>query len=130
MAERGWTDRKIEDVVGNLLRVGVSLSAAVVLLGGVIYLARHWHESVDYRIFQGEPADFRSVNGVFRQARGLRGRGIIQLGLLLLIATPVARVAFSVWGFAEERDRLYVIFTLIVLAVLLYSLLGSSATIG
>jgi len=45
--------------------------------------------------------------------------------LLLLIATPIARVAFSVVGFAIERDRLYVIFTLIVLAVLLYSFLGS-----
>ncbi len=50
---------------------------------------------------------------------------MIQLGLLLLIATPIARVAFSVVGFAIERDRMYVVFTLIVLAILLYSLLGS-----
>ena len=56
-----------------------------------------------------------------------RGRGVIQLGLLLLIATPIARVAFSVVGFALERDRMYVVFTLIVLAILLYSLLGSGA---
>jgi uncharacterized membrane protein len=54
-----------------------------------------------------------------------RGRGLIQLGLLLLIATPIARVAFSIVGFAIERDRLYVVFTLIVLAILLFSLLGS-----
>ncbi len=54
-----------------------------------------------------------------------RGQGLIQLGLLLLIATPIARVALSVVGFAIERDRMYVAFTLIVLAILLYSLLGS-----
>jgi uncharacterized membrane protein len=44
------------------------------------------------------------------------------LGILILIATPVARVAFSVFAFAEERDRMYVIVTLIVLALLLFSL--------
>ncbi|MGA2697281.1 MAG: DUF1634 domain-containing protein, partial [Terriglobales bacterium] len=56
----------------------------------------------------------------------LEGKGIIQLGLLILIATPVARVAFSIWGFAAERDRMYVTFTVIVLSILLYSLLGSA----
>jgi len=68
-----------------------------------------------------------SISGVIQSVINGRGRGLIQLGLLLLIATPIARVAFSVVGFAIERDRLYVGFTLIVLAVLLYSLLGSSA---
>ena len=121
-----WTDQTIENVVGNLLRAGVSIAAAVVLMGGVIYLARHGTETANYRIFRGEPSEFRSVTGILRQVIALRGRGIIQLGLLLLIATPVARVAFSVWAFAEEHDRMYVGFTLIVLAVLLYSLLGSS----
>jgi uncharacterized membrane protein len=53
-----------------------------------------------------------------------RGRGIIQLGLLLLIATPIARVALSVVAFAIQRDRLYVVATLVVLAVLMYSLTG------
>jgi uncharacterized membrane protein len=49
---------------------------------------------------------------------------MIQLGLLFLIATPVARVAFSVYAFMRERDKTYVIITLIVLAILLYSLFG------
>ena len=61
---------------------------------------------------------------IVRNAMDLSGRGIIQLGLLFLIATPVARVVFSIWGFAEERDRMYVVFTVIVLAVLLFSLAG------
>jgi len=122
---RNWTDKTIEEIVGNLLRVGVSLSAFVVLIGAAIYLARHGREPASYKVFHGEPSDLRSLSGIVRDAFHLRGRGIIQLGLLVLIATPVARVAFSIWGFAEEHDRLYMIFTGIVLIVLLYSLLGS-----
>jgi uncharacterized membrane protein len=121
-----WTDQKVEDIVAILLRAGVLLSAAVVLCGAVIYLARHGHSPADYGMFRGEPTDLRTIPGIIRNAAGGHGRGIIQLGLLLLIATPVARVAFAVFGFAAERDRMYVVFTLIVLAVLLYSLTGSS----
>ncbi len=121
-----WSDRRIEEIVGGLLRVGVSLAAVVVLFGGVLYLVRHGFSVANYRVFQGEPPDFRTAKGVFGSVRALDARGIIQLGLLILIATPVARVAFSIWGFTEEHDRLYVTFTIIVLSILLYSLLGSS----
>jgi uncharacterized membrane protein len=113
-------------ILGNLLRAGVLLSAAIVLAGGCIYLSRHAHEAANYRVFLGEPSDFRTIRGVIRSVMNGRGRGLIQLGLLVLIATPIARVALSVVGFAIERDRMYVGFTLIVLAILLYSLFGSS----
>jgi len=120
-----WRDRRIEIILGNLLRIGVLVSAAVVLLGASIYLSRHAHEPADYRVFRGEPSEYRTISGVIQSVISGRGQGLIQLGLLLLIATPIARVAFSVVGFAIERDRLYVGFTLIVLAILLYSFLGS-----
>ena len=123
-----WSDYRIEVILGNLLRTGVMLSAGVVLFGAFIYLFRHASQPADYRIFRGEPSDFRKIPGVFRSALAGRGRGWIQLGLLLLISTPIARVAFSVVGFALERDRLYIGFTVIVLAVLLYSLFGSGLT--
>jgi uncharacterized membrane protein len=121
-----WNDRRMELILGNLLRSGVLLSAAVVFWGGCIYLSRHAHEPANYRVFLGEPSEFRSISGVIRSVMNGRGRGLIQLGLLLLIATPIARVAFSIVGFAIERDRMYVGFTLIVLLILLYSLFGSS----
>jgi uncharacterized membrane protein len=89
-----------------------------------LYLIRPGVTSPDYRVFHGEPADLRSVPGVITEALSLQGRGIIQLGLLLLIATPIARVAFSVFAFAQQHDRTYVVVTLVVFAVLLYSLLG------
>jgi uncharacterized membrane protein len=120
-----WRDRRIEVILGNLLRTGVLISAAVVLSGACVYLSRHAHERADYSVFRGEPSEYRTIPGVIQSVISGRGRGLIQLGLLLLIATPIARVAFSVVGFAIEHDRMYVAFTLIVLAVLLYSLLGS-----
>ena len=118
----GQPDERVEQVMGNLLRAGVPLSAAVVLLGGIVYLSRHGGEQVDLRVFRGEPADLRSPVGIVEDALAFRGRGIIQLGLLLLIATPVARVAFSVFAFLWERDFTYVVLTLIVLGALLCSL--------
>ena len=125
-SDRSWTDRRMDIVIGNLLRSGVVLSALIILFGAVIYLVRHGHSLTDYRVFRGEPSDLRSVRGILRDALALRGRGIIQLGLLFLIATPVARVAFSIFGFAEERDRMYVVIASIVLLVLAYSLIGST----
>jgi uncharacterized membrane protein len=122
---QSWTDQKMEDIIGNLLRAGVMLSALVVVIGAIIYLLHHGRAPANYRVFRGEPAELSSISGIVREAFTWKGQGIIQLGLLLLIATPVARVAFSVFGFAEERDRMYVGFTLVVLAVLLYSLIGS-----
>jgi uncharacterized membrane protein len=91
----------MEMFIGDLLRAGVLSSALVVLVGAIIYLVGNGRSPADYRLFHSEPSDFRTVRGVLRDAIALRGRGIIQLGLLLLIATPVARVAFSIFGFAE-----------------------------
>ncbi len=120
----GLTDRKMEQIVGVMLRWGVALAATVVLLGAAAYLARHGSDLPDYRVFHGEPASLRHVPGIVGQALAPSSRGLIQLGLLLLIATPVARVAFSVVAFALQRDRTYVVVTLIVLAALLYGLAG------
>jgi uncharacterized membrane protein len=116
------SDEQIEQTLGNLLRVGVILAAAVVLAGGALYLFRHGGERTDLRVFRGEPHDLRSPVLIVEDALGLSSRGIIQLGLLLLVATPVARVLFSAVAFARQRDFLYVLLTLLVLGVLLYSL--------
>ncbi len=117
-----WSDEQLERVLGSLLRAGVLTAAAFVLAGGVVFLARHGGEAPAYHVFRGEPSDLRSVAGILRDSAAASGRGLIQLGLLLLIATPVARVVFSVGAFALERDGRYVAITLLVLAVLVYSL--------
>jgi uncharacterized membrane protein len=123
---QAWNDRRLERIIGTLLRVGVLMAAVVVLFGGVLYLARHGHEVVNYTAFHGQPEALKTIAGVVQGVLALRASAIIQLGLLLLIATPIARVVFSAVAFAIEHDYLYVVITLIVLAVLLYSLLSSA----
>lgn len=120
--ESKWTDHRAEMVIGNLLRLGVLIAALVVLMGAGIYLVRHGDEQTHYHVFQGEQSNMRAVSGIVKEAMTLKGRSIMQLGLLLLIATPVARVAFSVFVFIRERDYMYILVTMIVLSVLLYSL--------
>lgn len=117
-----WSDEWMDGVIGGLLRAGVVLSAAIVAFGGIVFLWKYGATPFRYETFRGEPAELRSVSGVLKEAAALRGRGLVQLGLLMLIATPVARVVFSIFAFALQRDRTYVVITLIVLAILLYSL--------
>lgn len=123
LAKPIWTDHQTEMVIGDLLRVGVFASAFVVLIGGMLYLFQFGALPPHHQIFKGEPKDLRSLPGIVREAFSGNSRGIIQFGLLLLIATPVVRVIFSVYAFAHERDRLYVGMTLLVLAILSYSLI-------
>ena len=120
-----WYDQRIENIIAHLLRAGV-LTAALVVIGGAIpYLGFHPRARVDYRTFHNEPATLKTVHGILPAAFSGNALAIMQLGLLLLIATPIARVTFSAFAFAKEGDRMYVLFTLILLAVLLYSLFGS-----
>jgi uncharacterized membrane protein len=127
VADPTWNDHRVEQTIGHLLRAGLAAAAALVIAGAALYLVHHGTEIPDYRVFRGEPADLRGLGGILAGAFDLRGRGLIQLGILVLLATPVARVLFSVVAFALERDTLYVGVTFFVLAVLLYSILGGSA---
>jgi uncharacterized membrane protein len=117
-------DHKIDEIMGTLLRSGVVLAAVVVLAGGVVFLSRHPAPVTNYDVFAGEPAQLRTISGIFHEAAAESGRGLIQLGLLILIATPIARVAFSFLAFLYQRDWTYVLVTVIVLGLLFYSLLG------
>ena len=109
-----------------MLRTGVLLSALVVFAGGIYYLARHGSEPVEYRDFHGAPEVDRKMVEIIQGALTLRARSIIQIGILLLIATPITRVAVSLVGFTLKRDGKYVVITAIVLAVLLYSLISGA----
>lgn len=120
------TDERLEIFIGNLLRLGVLVSAVVVAIGGALYLAQHGHEIVNYQAFRSELPELRNLPGICISALHLRSDGIMQLGLVLLIATPVARVALAVIGFYLERDRLYVMVSLIVLAILAYSMMHAA----
>ena len=125
-----WSDRRVEIIVADILRAGVITAAMVSFIGGVAYLIRYGGDLPQYRAFRGEPDDLRSVHGIVVEAFSLCRRGLIQFGILLLLATPVARVAFSAIAFALQGDRTYLIITLVVLASLLFSLSNVSFMTG
>ena len=116
-------DQKLEAVIGHTLRIGVITAAVIVLIGGVLYLVQDGSTSPDYHGFHAASRHSDNLSGIIRNIRSLNSDGIIQLGLLVLIATPIVRVMLSVVAFALERDLLYVVATVIVLGILLYSLL-------
>jgi uncharacterized membrane protein len=123
-----WDDEQMKNTMGTVLRVGVLSAAFVVVLGGFLFFIQHPGEIIDYTTFKGEPARLRQVHVIIREALIFKSRAVIQLGLLLLIATPIARVFFSLIGFLIEKDWIYVIITFIVLSILFCSLLSNYYT--
>lgn len=120
-----WDDTRLEKIVAWLLIAGVALSALVVLVGAAGFLWNHAWERPDYHVFHGVPRQYRGVRGVLGALGSSDWRAVIQLGLILLILTPIARVAFSLAGFVLEGDRTYAVLTAIVLAILMYSFIAT-----
>jgi uncharacterized membrane protein len=102
----------------------VLLAATIVLLGGFLYLRNHGGELPHYNLFHGEPTALRDIPVIVRDAAALQERSLIEIGLLVLIATPVMRVAFSVYAFSRQKDFTYVLITLVVLSLLLYGIVA------
>ena len=115
-------DRQMENGMGRLLQAGVLAACAVMAVGAVLYLLHAGGQRESFAVFHAEPASLESISGIVGQALAGTARGIIQLGVLLLIATPVMRVAFAVIGFAWERDIRFVAISLAVLALLAFGL--------
>jgi uncharacterized membrane protein len=118
-----FTDKQMDLAIGKLLRFGVIFSAVFVCFGGILYLQRPLRSAPKYNHFLAESTSLRGVAGVLRGAVHLDANSVIRLGLLLLIATPVARVAFCIVGFARQQDRLYIVISSSVLVILIYSLI-------
>ena len=121
--ESRWTDHAVEQLIGRFLQFGVMLAASVVLVGGTLVLVQHGNAPVSYTVFHSAPVQLRTIGGIVRGAFALDSKAIVQLGLVLLIATPVVRVAFMLIAFVVQRDRVYVAISGLVLALLLYGLL-------
>ncbi len=116
------TDHQLDLSIAAMLRIGVTLAAIVVFAGGVLSLSHPPSASADYTHFHASSETLRTIPGIFHGALHLNPQCIMQLGLVVLIATPVARVAFCVIGFARQRSALYAAISSIVLAILVYSL--------
>lgn len=112
----------VEQMVGNLLRIGVFIAAAVTVAGGIAFMIHHGSLVPDHSVFRGQPEMLSTLTGVIAGAIALEPAAIVQLGIVLLIATPVARVLLTLIAFAIQRDWMYVLISAIVLALLTYSL--------
>ena len=125
-----------ELLLSHLLRVGVLISAAVILVGVTLLFTRgqqagYFSQGLAGLIGYapqagGAPVD-RTFSDVLAGLRVGEPDAVISLGLLLLIATPIMRVAASVLLFLVQRDYRYVAITLFVLCVLLIALQGGFA---
>ncbi|MDE3125457.1 MAG: DUF1634 domain-containing protein [Bacteroidota bacterium] len=119
-------DDDLEYAMGNLLRLGVVVSSIIVAFGGIIYLYKHGMHLPHYTTFIGDKSMFNSVSKIIIGLKEWKGQAIIQLGVLVLIFTPIARIIFSFIGFLIEKDLLYMVLTLIVLAIITFSLLAGT----
>lgn len=117
-------EKQFDEMISHVLRTGVIVSSIVVFIGGVFYLLQSGMHSPIYHPFRGEPANLRELRDISRGLFTREPRNWIQFGLLLLVATPVARVALSVITFIKEKDRTYIVLTLIVLCVLVFGFIG------
>jgi uncharacterized membrane protein len=126
-ATRDRRDERVEQVIGRLLQIGVLLAAVVVLVGGSMLLTQYGAVPASFTKFRGEDPVLKSIGSIVHGVMTGDSRAIVQLGLVLLIATPVARVALTLVAFALQRDRVYVLVTAVVLTLLLYGLFWGRA---
>lgn len=120
-----WTDRDISLLVGQILRIGVLIASTILIIGAILYLIVHGQEPVpNYRLFASEPSSNTTIPGIIKGVLTGSVPQIIQLGVLVLICTPILRVVGSLLGFVIEKDRLYIGITSMVLFVIIFSILS------
>jgi len=124
-----WNEQDVEQYIGKLLRYGVILACTITSFGGILYLIQSNGRMPDYssvpseQPFHGVQQYLRELNTIFPRVLEFDGAAIIQLGVIVLIATPIVRVAFSAVSFLIEKDYLYVVITLIVLGIILANMI-------
>ncbi|MDR2953689.1 MAG: DUF1634 domain-containing protein [Prevotella sp.] len=125
-----WSEKDMNLLIGKLLRYGVFLACGITLFGGIIYLYQHQGASMEHykstpdgQPFPGAEYYLRELSTIIPRVFSFDGAAIIQLGVCVLIATPILRVAFSVIAFLIEKDYMYVVITLIVLIIIIANML-------
>jgi uncharacterized membrane protein len=118
---KSFQDKDLQSFIGNLLRLGVIIAMTIVVAGLILFLFQYGREMTDYGTFD-EKGIFRFSEFYHTLKQG-DSKAIMQLGVMVLIATPIARVLFTMIGFWLEKDRMYTIIALIVLFIIAFSLM-------
>lgn len=114
----------IEKILSYILRVGLFLAILVAVVGAVLLIYQNGSHAYNFSAFQGEPKELTDIHLLVKEAIhfNLSPLALIQLGLLILIATPVCRVLVGFLLFLSQKDYLYTALSAIVLSILLYGL--------
>lgn len=112
---------KLERVLALLMLWGVLVAAAVMFLGGVVYLLHHFNDVPGDHVFQGEPQSLRNPLLILINATECHTRSIIQLGVVLLLLNPLFRVALAFFGYLREKDFAYIGISAFLVLILVYS---------
>ena len=112
---------KLDLTLSLVLRIGLALSILIVSIGCLLFLWHNGEQTISYQVFKGEPASLEGLVPIFKTAWHEGIPPFIQLGILVLIATPVLRVFSCLIVFSAERDFLYAGLSAVVLTVLLFS---------
>ncbi len=113
-------DRDLQVIIGKILRIGVWSAMLTVIVGFLLLLLQSKGGQIDYAQFRAD--QFFRLNVFLKELGQGDPLAIIQLGLMILIATPVARVVFTMVGFALEKDRLYAFISFLVLCIIVFSM--------
>jgi len=118
---KNFTDIDLNRSVGNLLRLGVILSVITSLIGFVKLFIEGYKMPKDYKCFHMGNSSEKVWGHFWNSLCKGEGVAIIQLGILILIVTPLMRIVFALIGYSKEKDHVYVIISSIVLAIMAVS---------
>ena len=118
--------RPMELWISRILLGGVVLSGTVILAGLLTFLVKGSADNLSLKDLVDQQHMAPDFGAIIRGIGSADGESLIQVGLLILILTPIVRVAMSLFFFARERDRIYVAITATVLLILLSGLIGAA----
>ncbi|MPT33322.1 MAG: DUF1634 domain-containing protein [Chryseobacterium sp.] len=126
MRTRPFTDIDLNRSVGNLLRLGVILSVVTSLIG-FVKLFLEGFKMPKYKLLDMGSSSEKVWGSFWDSLSKGEGMAIIQLGILLLILTPLVRIIFALIGYLKEKDYVYVVISTIVLVIMVVSFLTGYA---
>lgn len=119
------SEKRLQSVVSVTLRSGVLFASVIGIVGGLLFLATYGSETVNFSSFDGTASPYVSLSSISR-ALGAGGQveylAVVQIGVIVLLLTPIVRVALSIVGFTLAGDKTYVAITTVVLLTLIASI--------
>ena len=117
---KSFQDKDLQSFIGNLLRIGVVISMTILVVGLILYLFQSGKNVIHYETFNAKNTFHFAP--FWASLKSGDSQAIMELGVMALISTPIARVLFTMIGFWMEKDRMYTIIAMIVLLIIAFSL--------